>query len=158
MLFLHSAKEYPPTIHQSQREDPINQFDPESVRRYYDVAKHSSRNLENKEFSIHLERFDSQFVKKLDRCDHPNVFYRTDTHKEYPFVITSLQFARMERNRELLSTLYWDIVIVDEAHHLRRYIQNSGNYRETLGYTLARKLGEKARSLLLLTATPIQLH
>ncbi|MBN2156171.1 MAG: DEAD/DEAH box helicase family protein [Candidatus Lokiarchaeota archaeon] len=109
-------------------------------------------------FSIRLERFDSQFVRKLDRCDHPHVLYRTDTHLEYPFVITSLQFARMERNRELLSSLYWDIIIFDEAHHLRRYIQSSGQYKETLGYHLARKLGEKARSLLLLTATPIQLH
>ncbi len=109
-------------------------------------------------FSIKLERMDSQFIKKLDRCDHPNVFYRTDTHREYPFVITSLQFARMENNRELLSSLYWDIVIFDEAHHLRRYVQSSGNYKETLGYSLARRLSEKARSLLLLTATPIQLH
>lgn len=109
-------------------------------------------------FSIQLEKFDSEFIKKLDRCDYPNVFYRSDTHRVYPNVITSLQFARMERSRELLSSLYWDIVIFDEAHHLRRYIQNSGLYRETLGYNLARKLSEKARSLLLLTATPIQLH
>ncbi|TFG17386.1 MAG: hypothetical protein EU530_10670 [Promethearchaeota archaeon] len=113
--------------------------------------------FENK-FSIKLERMDSQFIKKLDRCDHPNVFYRTDTHREYPFVITSLQLARMEKNRELLSSLYWDIVIFDEAHHLRRYVQSSGNYKETLGFSLARRLSEKARSLLLLTATPIQLH
>ncbi|MHA1109920.1 MAG: DEAD/DEAH box helicase, partial [Promethearchaeota archaeon] len=109
-------------------------------------------------FSIRLERLDSKFVKKVDRCDHPNVFYRTDTHREYPFIITSLQFARMEQNRELLSTLYWDLCIFDEAHHLRRYIQSSGQYRETLGFSLAKKLSEKARSLLLLTATPIQLH
>ncbi len=113
--------------------------------------------FENK-FSIKLEKFDSKFFKNIDRCDHPNIFFRNDTQKEYPFIICSLQMARMERYRKILSSLYWDIVIFDEAHHLRRYITSTGKYNETLGYLLARKLSEKTRSMLLLTATPIQLH
>ncbi len=39
--------------------------------------------FENK-FSIHLEKFDNKFVKYLDRCSHPNVFFRIDTGKECP--------------------------------------------------------------------------
>jgi len=114
--------------------------------------------FENK-FSIKLERFDSKFLKNLDRCSHPNIFYRVDTEKEYPYIITSLQFARSPKIREILAEIYWDCVIFDEAHHLRRYlIQNTGKYKETLNYKLARKLSEKCNSLLLLTATPIQLH
>ena len=51
-------------------------------------------------------------------------------------------------------------MIFDEAHHLRRYLLNTmtGYYRETLNYELARSLSDNAESLLLLTATPLQLH
>jgi SNF2 family DNA or RNA helicase len=109
-------------------------------------------------FSIILERFNSDYVKNLDRCSHPNIFYNTKLQKESPYLICSLQMARLERYREILTEIYWDIVIFDEAHHLRRYVTGSGNYNSTLGFILAKKLSEKARSLLLLTATPIQLH
>ncbi|MCJ7650711.1 MAG: SNF2-related protein, partial [Candidatus Lokiarchaeota archaeon] len=60
----------------------------------------------------------------------------------------------------LLTQISWDIAIFDEAHHLRRYVTNlsTGKYRETLNYILARKISENCESLLLLTATPLQLH
>ncbi|MBD3212940.1 MAG: hypothetical protein GF311_10060 [Candidatus Lokiarchaeota archaeon] len=72
----------------------------------------------------------------------------------------SLQFARNPKYIALLSQISWDIVIFDEAHHLRRYLLNksTGNYRETLNYKLAKNLAQTAESLLLLTATPLQLH
>ncbi len=75
-------------------------------------------------------------------------------------IICSLQFARNPKYRELLSQISWDIVIFDEAHHLRRYSINAStrNYRETLSYTLAKKMSQNCQSLLLLTATPLQLH
>ncbi|MHA1871993.1 MAG: helicase-related protein [Promethearchaeota archaeon] len=109
-------------------------------------------------FSIEFTRFDSEFISKLDRCNYPNVFFRTDTQKEYPFVICSMQTARISKYRDILSELYWDIVVFDEAHHLRRYITGTGSYRETNSYTAAKMICRKARSVLLLTATPIQLH
>ncbi|MDX1798840.1 MAG: helicase-related protein, partial [Candidatus Lokiarchaeia archaeon] len=58
------------------------------------------------------------------------------------------------------SSIAWDIVIFDEAHHLRRYLINAmtGNYRETLNYELAKALSLNSESMLLLTATPLQLH
>ncbi|MBD3353276.1 MAG: hypothetical protein GF364_17480, partial [Candidatus Lokiarchaeota archaeon] len=97
--------------------------------------------------------------KNLDRCEHPSEFYRIDTGLTYPFIITSLQFARSAKNRKYLTSIYWDYVIFDEAHHLRRYMSSgTGNYRETLAYTLGKELSKKTNSLLLLTATPIQLH
>jgi SNF2 family DNA or RNA helicase len=40
-----------------------------------------------------------------------------------PNVICSLQFARLERNREQIATAPWDVVIVDEAHHARRQLK-----------------------------------
>ena len=47
----------------------------------------------------------------------------------------------------------WDLVIVDEAHHLRWEAQGGGN----LAYRLVENLAQQCRHLLLLTATPMAL-
>ncbi len=60
--------------------------------------------------------------------------------------VASLALARREPHRSEILAQSYDVVIVDEAHHLRR--------RETLAWKLVNQL--KTRSLLLLTATPIQ--
>ncbi|MFW9969546.1 MAG: SNF2-related protein [Candidatus Odinarchaeota archaeon] len=90
--------------------------------------------------------------KHLDLLQNP--FYYDN------LIICSLQFARNRNYIELLSRISWDIVIFDEAHHLRRYLINAmtGNFRETLNYELAKKLSLNSESMLLLTATPLQLH
>lgn len=92
-------------------------------------------------------------------------------------VITSLQFARGQcstvhrtprqrkdkddvRTDRWIDEVEWDLVIFDEAHHLRRYLKNSSSVSEeretTQSYRLAQALEERTRSLLLLTATPLQ--
>ncbi|NCC37313.1 MAG: hypothetical protein EOM24_35680, partial [Chloroflexia bacterium] len=92
-----------------------------------------------------------------------------------PFVITSLQLARGQcstvhrpprqrkdegRSDRWIDEVEWDLVIFDEAHHLRRYLKNSAGSTEeretTQSYRLAQALEERTRSLLLLTATPLQ--
>ncbi|HET9481581.1 MAG TPA: SNF2-related protein, partial [Candidatus Polarisedimenticolia bacterium] len=59
--------------------------------------------------------------------------------------IGSIASARMGRNRDLLTEKEWDLVVVDEAHHLRR--------RSTRSWTLVNAL--RKRFLLLLSATPV---
>jgi SNF2 family DNA or RNA helicase len=52
----------------------------------------------------------------------------------------------------------WDMVIFDEAHHIRRQL-DSGNRRSATGlYRFASQISQRTRGLLLLTATPMQLH
>lgn len=60
--------------------------------------------------------------------------------------VASLALARREPHRSEILLQSYDVVIVDEAHHLRR--------RETLAWQLVNQV--KTKSLLLLTATPIQ--
>ncbi|MFW9785289.1 MAG: helicase-related protein, partial [Candidatus Heimdallarchaeota archaeon] len=116
--------------------------------------------LANK-FNIYFTIYDGNKIKEIDRKGD----YRTLNLLQNPFyydnlIICSLQFARNRKYIDLLSAISWDIVIFDEAHHLRRYLINAttGRYRETLNYELARNLSQKTESLLLLTATPLQLH
>ena len=54
--------------------------------------------------------------------------------------------ARSARHAELVRARRWDLVVVDEAHHLKN--------RATAGYRLLDAL--KSRFLLLLTATPVE--
>jgi SNF2 family DNA or RNA helicase len=61
-------------------------------------------------------------------------------------VIASLQLARSRRHQPLVQQGRWDLVVVDEAHHLKN--------RGTAGFRLVDSL--RSRFLLLLTATPVE--
>jgi SNF2 family DNA or RNA helicase len=60
--------------------------------------------------------------------------------------IASLGLVRLERHAEFLRDQPFDLVVVDEAHHLKN--------RSTLGFKLVNAL--QSRFLLMLTATPVE--
>ncbi|MEG4863544.1 MULTISPECIES: helicase-related protein [unclassified Microcoleus] len=64
---------------------------------------------------------------------------------------------RSDRAKQLLEAQPWDLVVLDEAHHARR--QSPQNRKETPNrlLQLMQQLQEKSRSLLLLSATPMQI-
>lgn len=72
---------------------------------------------------------------------------------------------RKDRRRQLLEASNWDLVIVDEAHHARRKdfqdlsVRRPNRLLELLeGADGLPGLASKTRGLLLLTATPMQVH
>lgn len=72
---------------------------------------------------------------------------------------SSFLMRRADRQRELLDAADWDLIVLDEAHHARR--RGAGTAQEKganalLG--LMRRLKDKCQSVLLLTATPMQVH
>jgi SNF2 family DNA or RNA helicase len=74
-------------------------------------------------------------------------------------LVSSFLMRRADRQSELLDAADWDLIVLDEAHHARR--RGAGSTQEKgpnrlLG--LMRKLQAKCQSLLLLTATPMQVH
>jgi superfamily II DNA or RNA helicase len=70
---------------------------------------------------------------------------RGERFRGYPFLITTLDTARVGKNQKEILEQNYDLVIVDEAHRLK-------NHR-TLSYDFASALA--SRRLLLLTATPV---
>ncbi|MDR7416910.1 MAG: helicase-related protein [Armatimonadota bacterium] len=83
----------------------------------------------------------------------------------YPVLIASSQLAkRRERRSELLAAGPFDLVIVDEAHHARRREFQTTRYRPNRllqlleGDDESPGLAHRTRGLLLLTATPMQVH
>ena len=116
--------------------------------------------MQNK-FNIQFKIYDGKKIKELKRrgsYKHANFLHNPFYYNN--LIICSLQFARNKKYIELLSNISWDIVVFDEAHHLRRYLTNAktGSYRETINYELAKALSLNSESMLLLTATPLQLH
>jgi SNF2 family DNA or RNA helicase len=65
---------------------------------------------------------------------------------EFDHVIASIHTAKREPHRSAITARHWDLVIVDEAHHLRN--------RNTQTWRLASEL--QKQYALLLTATPVQ--
>jgi SNF2 family DNA or RNA helicase len=69
-----------------------------------------------------------------------------DAWLRFPYVIASLATARRPEHRQVITSEIYDLVIVDEAHHLKN--------RASVSWKLVNEL--QKRFILLLTATPVQ--
>ncbi len=84
----------------------------------------------------------------------------SDWHKE-PLVIASSHLMRRRERREqiLNEAKAWDLVVLDEAHHARSRGSRdlvAGSPNQLLA--LMRSLKDRTQGLILLTATPMQVH
>ena len=83
----------------------------------------------------------------------PEPAWTTDT------LIASYQWLRQHADEFLSGNPQYDMVIVDEAHRARFSEVANANRRRPNGFlTLLRQLAQHTERLLLLTATPMQLH
>ncbi|MHA1250196.1 MAG: SNF2-related protein [Candidatus Helarchaeota archaeon] len=76
-------------------------------------------------------------------------------------VLVSSGLVQLEKRKiELINAIDWDLIIFDEAHHLRRKPPKriGGEGAPTRLLSLAQDLKKKTKSFLLLTATPIQMR
>jgi SNF2 family DNA or RNA helicase len=75
------------------------------------------------------------------RQQNPEEFWTVNPH-----IIASLNTAKSAKHYPLVTSRNWDLVIVDEAHHLKN--------RNTLNWKVVNALNK--RFILMLTATPVQ--
>lgn len=101
------------------------------------------------------ERLFAMFDIRLTQYDPAQDTGRVDFWRLNPQVVASFHTLREDRKRRherMLQTEPWDLIIVDEAHHL--------NFDEAAGMTLAHRLlkklqdAERFQSLLFFTGTP----
>ena len=80
----------------------------------------------------------------------------------YPVLLAGSQLAkRADRRNQILDAGGWDLLVVDEAHHARRKdFKDRNAYRPNRLLSLIQELGERGKfaGLLLMTATPMQVH
>lgn len=83
---------------------------------------------------------------------------KTNPFGRRPNIIASLNFVQNDRRMDQIQEVPWDLVIFDEAHRVRRWMASPNKPKTTKAYKLADELKELVDGLLLLTATPMQLH
>ncbi len=112
-----------------------------------------------RKFNLHFKIFDAERIEALtatDEMDDPEVI--ADAVVENPFdseqlVLCSLEFlcSRPDYYKQCRDGS-WDLLVVDEAHHLQWSEQDPG-----FEYQLIEQLAQRINGILLLTATPEQL-
>ena len=102
-------------------------------------------------FNEEFEVLDGAMIKSFARRGE-NPWHR------YENVICSLNIASREEHAEQILEANWDLVVFDEAHKVRRSRPSTNRVFTTQAYRLADELKEGVNGLLLLTATPMQLH
>ncbi len=115
-------------------------------------------------FNLDWPIYDGQKLSWLQTPARPDGLERdvsrADWHTE-PFVLMSSHLARRKDRQPELTTNAeaWDLVIVDEAHHARR--KGAGTAQDggpNALLRLLRILKDRTQGLVLLTATPMQVH
>ena len=93
------------------------------------------------------EEMASKFLLDFITHDDPRFQALADkAWEDFDRVIASLATARLKGNRQVIQRIPYDMVIIDEAHHLKN--------RATVSWRFANSLQKKY--ILMLTATPVQ--
>jgi len=92
------------------------------------------------------EELEVKFGLNFPSTDDPGYHTREQSFWKEDFILASINLAKSKKNFPIVTQREYDIVIVDEAHHLKN--------RNTLNWKLINAL--KKRFLLLLTATPVE--
>jgi len=99
-------------------------------------------------FNLMFTLIDEQRCRAIEESDE-----EVNPFETAQWIIVSLQFLKKYPARaEQIEKAAWDLLIVDEAHHLE-WSEEKASHE----YTLIERLSQKAAGLLLLTATPEQL-
>ena len=85
---------------------------------------------------------------------HGNPF----AHADYSSVLCSSRWVTNARWRDSCAEAYWDLIILDEAHHARSHQGGGSTALYNLIHRLATQENTHYRGMLFLTATPMQLH
>jgi len=97
------------------------------------------------------EMFDIRLSIYSPEVDTPRADF-WNTHQRVVASLHTLRLDKRERQRRLLESDAWDLLIVDEAHHLNADEQTGS----TLGYKLVETLGKEGKvgSIIFFTGTP----
>lgn len=106
-------------------------------------------------FNLH---FSSYSQGKFKDCYGKTTFPALNPWNAEDLVLASSHLVRRtERMNELLDAEPWDLVIVDEAHHARRKSPQQRKETPNRLLQLLQQLKEQTKSLILLSATPMQI-
>ena len=130
---------------------------PKAVLRQWQIELREKFNLN---WPIYDGRRLVRYPSRALRGRHERQVARREWHTEPIVIASSHLMRRRDRAGELLEDAEpWDLVVLDEAHHARR--RGAGSQSEGGPNALLRlmsRLKERTQGLVLLTATPMQVH
>ncbi len=111
----------------------------------------------SEKLALRVNRFDNGIFYDPDGREIP---FRGTPWSAFPVVLASSHLARRrDRREEVLKAGPWDVVLVDEAHHARRRGKKpNGEMNEMLRLIDGMRRNNSFRTLLLATATPMQMY
>ena len=141
----------------SGRAERILILAPKAVLRQWQIELREKFNLN---WPIYDGRKLVHYPSPALRGSHERETAPDEWHKEPVVIASSHLMRRKDRARELLEQAEsWDLVLLDEAHHARRHAPGTtGANRPNMLLRLMRGLREGTEGLILLTATPMQVH
>ncbi len=92
------------------------------------------------------EELSNKFGLSFATTDHEDFRQNKSFWMDHPMIIASINIAKSKKNFEQITHIEHDLVVVDEAHHMRN--------RSTLNWKLVNTL--KKRFIFLISATPVQ--
>jgi superfamily II DNA or RNA helicase len=109
-------------------------------------------------FALNVPIYDGAVFRDLQDEEHvpttPNPWDSVDLA-----LVSSQLVKRRDRQQTLVDARPWDLVIVDESHHARRKdFLDLNVYRPNRLLELLKQLQVQTRGLILMTATPMQVH
>ena len=108
-------------------------------------------------FVLNVQRYDGHVFTDFFREE--TVPTTDNPWDAFEVILASSQLAkRRERQSQLLEARPWDLIVVDEAHHARRKDFLANYYRANRLLELLTDLRDRTHGLLLMTATPMQVH
>lgn len=97
------------------------------------------------------ERFQESFTVATRQL--MNAHYGENIWERENQIITSIDFIKKDDISSTLSSVYWDLIIVDEAHKMSAY-GYAGSIQKTDRYKVGEILSRNTKHFLFLTATP----
>jgi SNF2 family DNA or RNA helicase len=82
----------------------------------------------------------------ITHTDHTFRKEKLNAWEQFPMVIASIATARLAKNRQVIEAIPYDLIVIDEAHHLKN--------RSSVTWKFVNAL--QKRYILLLTATPVE--
>lgn len=102
-------------------------------------------------FHVDAKLISTRHRREMERTLPPG----TNPWEYYPFLITSVDYAKMPEIKAQILEQNWDIVLIDEAHNVAKPHQATAEQKVKMDrWELAEAISKKAKHLLLLTATP----
>ncbi len=102
-------------------------------------------------FHIDAEIISSSHRRMLERRLPPG----SNPWEYYPYLIASMDYAKMAEVKAQVLEQKWDIILVDEAHNMAKPHQSDARQKVEMDrWELLRDLSKRTQHLIMLTATP----